>query len=82
MPQQSEELDVYMKYIFQLGQAIGCVDKKFNKGKKNNISDYITLAQDTLKVLVNLIKNLFNEEREFYPLRSQLLDQIKYLTLP
>ena len=58
MPQQSEELDVYMKYIFQLGQAIGCVDKKFNKGKKNNISDYITLAQDTLKVLADIEKEI------------------------
>ena len=58
MPQQSEELDVYMKYIFQLGQAIGCVDKKFNKGKKNNINDYITLAQDTLKVLADIEKEI------------------------
>ena len=58
MPQQSEELDVYMKYIFQLGQAIGCVDKKFNKGKKSNINDYITLAQDTLKVLADIEKEI------------------------
>ena len=58
--------------------------KKFEKQESNeklNIKK-IEQLEDTLKVLVNLIKNLFNEEREFYPLRSQLLDQIKYLTLP
>ena len=49
-PQQNSELDIYLKYILELGQAIGVVDKKFNKNKKN-ISDFILLTQDTLKVL-------------------------------
>ena len=58
--------------------------KKFEKQESNEKVNVKKIEQleDTLKVLVNLIKNLFNEEREFYPLRSQLLDQIKYLTLP
>ena len=58
--------------------------KKFEKQESNEKVNVKKIEQleYTLKVLVNLIKNLFNEEREFYPLRSQLLDQIKYLTLP
>ena len=50
MPQQDNELDIYLKYILELGQATGVVDKKFNKNKKN-INDFIVLTQDTLKVL-------------------------------
>ena len=56
-PQQNEELDIYMKYILQLGQAIGVVDKKFTKGKRN-INEYIMLAQDTLKELANIEKEI------------------------
>ena len=56
-PQQNEELDVFMKYILQLGQAIKVVDKKFNKGKKN-VSEYIVLAQDTLKELANIEREI------------------------
>ena len=56
-PQQNEELDIYLKYILQLGQAIGVVDKKFGKGKKN-INEYIILAQDTLKSLAGIEKEI------------------------
>ena len=56
-PQQNEELDIYLKYILQLGQAIGAVDKKFGKGKKN-INEYIALAQDTLKTLAGVEKEI------------------------
>ena len=56
-PQQNEELDVFMKYILQLGQAIKVVDKKFNKGKRN-VNEYIILAQDTLKELANIEKEI------------------------
>ena len=49
-PQQNSELDVYFKYILELGQIIGVVDKKFSKNKKN-INDFIVLTQDTLKIL-------------------------------
>ena len=56
-PQQNEELDIYMKYILQLGQAIGVLDKKFIKGKRN-INEYISLAQDTLKKLADIEKEI------------------------
>ena len=46
-----------VKYILQLGQAIGVVDKKFGKGKKN-INEYIILAQDTLKSLAGIEKEI------------------------
>ena len=49
-PQVNTELDTYLKYLLELGQALGVVDKKFNKNKKN-INDYIILTQDTLRVL-------------------------------
>ena len=49
-PQVDSELDTYLKYLLELGQALGVVDKKFNKNKKN-ISDFIILTQDTLRVL-------------------------------
>ena len=49
-PQKNEELDIYMKYILQLGQELGVADKKFNKGKRN-INEYIMLAQDILKAM-------------------------------
>ena len=56
-PQQNAELDIYLKYILELGQAIGVVDKKFNKNKKN-INDFILLTQDTLKVLAEKEKEI------------------------
>ena len=46
-----------MKYILQLGQAIGVLDKKFIKGKRN-INEYISLAQDTLKKLADIEKEI------------------------
>ena len=49
-PQVDSELDTYLKYLLELGQALGVVDKKFNKNKKN-INDFIILTQDTLRVL-------------------------------
>ena len=49
-PQVDSELDTYLKYLLELGQALGVVDKKFNKNKKN-INDFILLTQDTLRVL-------------------------------
>ncbi len=49
-PQQNSELNNYLKYILELGETIGTVDKKFNKNKKT-ISDFVLLTQDTLKVL-------------------------------
>ena len=49
-PQVDSELDTYLKYLLELGQALGIVDKKFNKNKKN-INDFIILTQDTLRVL-------------------------------
>ena len=49
-PQVDSELDTYLKYLLELGQALGVVDKKFNKNKKN-IIDFILLTQDTLRVL-------------------------------
>ena len=56
-PQQNAELDIYLKYILELGQALGVVDKKFNKNKKN-INYYIILTQDTLKVLADKEKEI------------------------
>ena len=49
-PQQNSELNSYLKYILELGETIGTVDKKFNKNKKT-ISDFVLLTQDTLKIL-------------------------------
>ena len=62
-PQQNSELDIYLKYILELGLIIGAVDKKFNKNKKN-INDFILLTQDTLKILgekEKIINNYINE---------------------
>jgi hypothetical protein len=62
-PQQNSELDIYLKYILELGLTIGAVDKKFNKNKKN-INDFILLTQDTLKILgekEKIINNYINE---------------------
>ena len=56
-PQKNAELDIYLNYILELGQAIGVVDKKFNKNKKN-INDFILLTQDTLKVLADKEKEI------------------------
>ena len=52
-PQQNSELDVYLKYILELGQAIGIVDKKDKKLNKNkkNINDFIVITDDALRVL-------------------------------
>ena len=56
-PIQNEELDIYLKYILQLGQSIGVVDKKFLNRKKN-INEYIILAQDILKTLAEIEKEI------------------------
>ena len=50
MPQKNGELDAYLKYIYELGQAIGVAEKKGVK-KKNNINDFFLIIQETLKVL-------------------------------
>ena len=41
----------------QLGQSIGVVDKKFLNRKKN-INEYIILAQDILKTLAEIEKEI------------------------
>ena len=56
-PQQNEEMDIYMKYILQLGQSLGVLDKKFTKGKRN-INEYIMLAQDILKKLAEIEREI------------------------
>ena len=48
--QKDGEFDIYLKYIYELGQAIGATDKK-NVRNKKNISDFILIIQDTLKIL-------------------------------
>jgi len=56
-PIQNDELDIYMKYILQIGQSLGVADKKFNKGKRN-INEYIMLAQDILTALAEKEKEI------------------------
>jgi myosin heavy subunit len=56
-PIQNEELDIYLKYILQLGQSLGAVDKKFLRGKRN-INEYIILSQDILKTLAEIEKEI------------------------
>ncbi len=46
-----------MKYILQLGQSLGVLDKKFTKGKRN-INEYIILAQDILKKLAEIEREI------------------------
>jgi chromosome segregation ATPase len=43
-------------------------------------SQKIEKLEDILRVLLQLIKNLFNEENDFYQKRNAIFEQLKYLT--
>ena len=43
-------------------------------------SQKIEKLEDILRVLLQLIKNLFNEENDFYQRRNAIFEQLKYLT--
>lgn len=62
-PKADNETDMYIKFILELGTSLNVIDRKFFKTKKN-ITDYLTVAQDTLKLLAekeNIINGYINE---------------------